>query len=443
MFKTRAALAAAGTAAFLAAGIPAAYAVEGQAPAIRWASSVSDDLGTLQVSIGSDSAVTEIRAHIVSPVTQQEVAVVENDAFALSSGTAEDGVWRTTRPLTLPAYGSYTVRVEAVDADGDRGEDGSAGTLAYYVQAVFEDVRTDRAEVDIDHRQVHVDGVLKGRRPDTRALEPLADHPVDVDVDYLTDAHARTDAEGRFSTTVTVNSATQIQAVYRFTNEHPGVLYGESAAMSVDVRQVATRWVVQSPEEGLTVDFGQEVTLTAVLERESPQGWMPFAGQSGGVVFEPSSGGQFWSVGQFTTGPNGEVTFTHAPWETGAFRLSTISDDPFVAAVSTQSPRVRVLRSSTFTRFSATRTDSHGGAHVDGGMNFLDGWTPATIPVRVQYSRDGASWTDITTVEAYWSGQDYAFSADIAALKPGFLRAHFDATESFRAATSAVVKPSR
>ncbi|MFB6839094.1 hypothetical protein [Streptomyces sp. NPDC056361] len=182
---------------------------------------------------------------------------------------------------------------------------------------------------------------------------------VDIDVDYLTDAHATTDAEGHFTTTVTVNSTTQIQAVYRFSNEHPGVLYGESAAVPVDVRKVATRWVVQSPEEGLTVDSGQEVTLTAVLERESPQGWVPFAGQSGGVVFEPSSGGQFSVVGQFTTDLDGEIAFT---------------------------------------RFSATRTDRHN-AHVEGGMDFLDGWTPSTIPVRVQYSRDGASWTDVTTVE--------------------------------------------
>lgn len=173
-----------------------------------------------------------------------------------------------------------------------------------------------------------------------------------------------------------VNTSTQIQAVHRFANERPGVLYGESAAVSVDVRQVVTRWVVQNPEEGPTVDFGQEVALTAVLQRESLQGRVPFAGRSGGV-FEPSSGGQFSVVGQFTTGQDGRIAFTHAPGETGAFRLPTISDDPFVAAVSTQSP-----------------------------------------VVRVQYSRDGTSWTDVTTVEAHRSGEDHAFSADIAAPKP-------------------------
>ncbi|MFC8952879.1 hypothetical protein ACFT8P_09555 [Streptomyces sp. NPDC057101] len=442
MFRTRAALAAAGTAAFLAAGIPAAHAAEGQAPTVQWASSVADDLGTLQVSISSDSAVTGITAHIVSAATEQEVAVVETEAFVLGHGTTDDGVWHTREPLSLPALGSYTVHVEATDADGDHATRNSAGTLAYYVQAVLEDVRSDRTEVDIDNRQVRVDGVLKGRRPDTRQLEPLVDHPVDIDVDYWTENTPRTDAEGRFSGTVTVNAAAQIQAVYRYANEYPYVLYGASQEIPIGVRQVATRWVVQSPAEPRTIDFGQEVTLTAALERETPQGWKPFAGQSGGVLFEPSGGGQSAGVGGFTTDEDGRVSFPHTPWETGTFLVTSRTEDPFIAPASVNSPLVTVLRSSAFTRFSALRTADHG-VHVEGGMDFTDGWTPATILVRVQHSRDGETWTDVTTVEAYWSGQDYAFSADIADTKPGYFRARFDATNAFRAATSDTVRPTR
>ncbi|GHF51207.1 hypothetical protein [Streptomyces griseosporeus] len=442
MFRRRAAWAAIGTVALLLAGAPAADAVEGQAPDVRWASSVSDDLGTLAVSAGSDSAITEIRAHIVSAATQQEVAVVENDAFVLVSGTPQDGVWHTRQPLDLADLGSYTVRVEAADADGDRTTDNSAGTLAYYVVPVFEDVRTDRAEVDIDHREVRVDGVLKGRWPATRELKPLADHPVDLDVDYWTENTVRTDAEGHFSGTVTVNGAVPVQAVHRHNNAHPYVLYGESASIQMGVRQVATRWTVQSPAEARTIDFGQQVTITATLERETPQGWVPFEGQSGGVLFEPSSGGQFASVGYFTTGADGTVTFTHAPWETGTFRVASHSDDPFIAPASVNSARITVLRASVFTSFSATRTPDRG-VHVEGAMDFPDGWTPATIPVHIQYSRDGKQWTDLLTTEATWSGSGHAFAADIADARHGYFRAHFEATDSFRAATSQSVRASR
>lgn len=439
MFRSRAAWAVIGTTAILLAGIPAAHAAEGQTPDIRWANSVSDDLGTLAVSISSDSAITTIEAHIVSAATQQEVAVVENDAFGLVSGTPDDGTWHTKQPLDLADLGSYTVRVEATDADGDHATDNSAGTLAYYVTPVFEDVRTDRAEVSVDHRQVRVDGLLKGRWPATRELKPLADHPVDVDVDYWTENTVRTDAEGRFSGTVTVNDAVPVQVVYRHANDHPYVLYGESEATQIGVRQVATRWTVRTPAEARTIDFGQQVALTATLERETPQGWVPFEGQSGGVLFEPATGGQFASVGYFTTDEDGKIAFEHAPWETGTFLMTSNSDDPFIASASTSSARITVLRASVFTSFSADRAQDRG-VHVEGAMDFPESWTPATIPVHIQYSPDGEQWADLVTTEAYWSGSGYAFSADIADARDGFFRAHFESTESFRAATSQAVK---
>lgn len=449
MFRTRAAWAAIGTAAaLLLTGVPAAYAAEGaetaegQAPDVRWADSVSDDLGTLEVSIRSDSAITGITAHIVSPATGREVAVVGTDAFTLASGTADDGVWNTKQPLDLPSLGSYDVRVEATDADGDHTVDNAAGSLAYYVVAVFENMRTDRTEVDTDHREVRVDGDLKGRWPGTRELKPLADHRVDLDVDHWTEDTVRTDAEGHFSGTVTVNEADPVQAVYRHDGAHPHVLYGESSPIPIGVRQVATRWTIEAPAAARTVDFGQEVTITATLERETPEGWVPFEGQSGGVLFEPSSGGQFASVGYFTTGADGRISFTHTPWETGTFRVSSRSDDPFIAPASGNSAEIRVLRASVFTSFSAGRAEG-GGVHVEGAMDFPDGWTPGTVPVHIEYSRDGKRWKDLLTTEAVWSGEGHAFSADLPDAGRGSYRARFEETESFRGVTSQVVRVGR
>ncbi|MFG2809632.1 hypothetical protein [Streptomyces massasporeus] len=443
MFRTRAASAAIGVVALLVTGTPAANAAEAQAPDVRYAHSASGDLGTLEVGISSDSAITGIRAHLVSAATQQEVAVVEYDAFDLVSGTADDGVWRTKKPLDLPDLGSYDVRIEATDADGDRGTDNNAGSLAYYVAAVFEDVHPDRTEIDTDHRQVRIDGTLKGRWPATRELKPLADHRVDLDVDNWTENTARTDAQGHFSGTVTVNDAVPVQAVYRHDNANPYVLYGESESTRIDIRQVATRWTFQAPAEARTIDYGEQVTVTATLERETSQGWVPFEGQSGGVLYEASSGGQWASVGYFTTGADGRATtFTHTPGETGTFRVASHSDDPFIAEASANSAEITVLRASVFTSFSAARTED-GGVHVEGAMDFPDGWTPADIPVHIQYSRDGKRWTDLVTAQASWSGEGNAFSADLADGRRGYYRAQFDKTESFRGATSEVVRVGR
>lgn len=443
MFRTRAASAAIGVGALLVTGAPAANAAEAQAPDVRYAHSASGDLGTLEVGIGSDSAITGIRAHLVSAATQQEVAVVETDAFGLVSGTADDGVWRTKKPLDLPGLGSYTVRIEATDADGDRDVDNSAGTLSYYVAAVFEDVHPDRTEIDTDHREVRVDGTLKGRWPATRELKPLADHRVDLDVDNWTENTVRTDAQGRFSGTVTVNDAVPVQAVYRHDGANPYVLYGESSSTPITIRQVATRWTFQTPAQARTIDYGEQVTVTATLERETAQGWVPFEGQSGGVLYEASHGTHWTSVGYFTTGADGKATtFTHTPWETGTFRVASHSDDPFIAPASADSAEITVLRASVFTSFSATRTEG-GGVHVEGAMDFPDGWTPADIPVHIQYSRDGKRWTDLATAQAGWSGEGHAFSADIADARRGYFRAQFDKTESFRGATSEVARVRR
>jgi hypothetical protein len=244
--------------------------------------------------------------------------------------------------------------------------------------------------------------------------------------------------EGRFSGTVTVNDAVPVQAIYRY--DKPYVLYSESPPIQIGVRQVATRWTVQAPAEAQTIDLGQQITFTAMLERETPQGWLPFEGQSGGVLFEPSTAGrQFETVGSFTTGEDGKVTFTHAPWETGSFHVTSHSDDPFIASASANSAQITVLRASVFTSFSATRTQGNG-VHVEGAMDFPDGWTPATIPVHIQYSPNGKQWADLLTEEAF--GSRNAFSADIPDVKNGYFRAHFDATDSFRAATSETVKAS-
>lgn len=443
MFRTRAASAAIGVVALLVTGTPAANAAEAQAPDVRYAHSASGDLGTLEVGISSDSAITQIRAHLVSAATQQEVAVVEYDAFDLVSGTADNGVWRTKKPLDLPGLGSYTVRIEATDADGDRDVDNSAGTLAYYVAAVFEDVHPDRPEIDTDHRQVRIDGTLKGRWPATRELKPLADHQVDLDVDSWTENTVRTDAQGRFSGTVTVNDAVPVQAVFRHDNANPYVLYGESESTRIDIRQVATRWTFQAPSDARTIDYGQAVTVTATLERETRQGWVPFEGQSGGILYEASSGNDWSSVGYFTTDKDGRsATFTHTPGQTGTFRVASHSDDPFIAEASANSAEITVLRASVFTSFSAARTED-GGVHVEGAMDFPDGWTPADIPVRIQYSRDGKRWTDLATAQAGWSGEGHAFSADIADARRGYFRAQFDETESFRGATSEVARVRR
>ncbi|MFD5145167.1 hypothetical protein [Streptomyces sp. NPDC058401] len=437
MKKTHAAWALAGAAALLLAGTPAAHAEPGQAPYIGWASSIAGDLGTLQIPISSDSDITGITARVIQDSTQAEVAVLEGDAFALSSGTARDGVWRTKEPLKLAALGGYSVQVGATDADGDYA-DGS-GSLAYFVEALIEGVRTDRTTIDVDHRDIKVQGVLKGRWPGTREVKPLAGYPVDIDVRGA-QATPVTDPRGRFSATVTLEQAGQVQPVFRYDPAHPEVLSGEGAATRIEVKQTPTRWTyVRS--SATAVDLGQPVTVTAKLERRTSTGWEPFAGQRGGVVFRHTSGGQDeYLPGGFTTGADGTVTATLSPYESGHFLLTNRAedDDPFTASVGGAGKEIEVRHPATFTRFAATRTEG-GRVHVEGAMEFT-GDTPGTIDVTVQFSRDGRHWADVATARADWGGEGYAFSADVVKNGAGWFRAKFTGPAGFQSATAAAVQ---
>lgn len=397
MARFRTALTAAAAAALCFVGIPSAHASDQLT--VSYASSVNDDLGTLQVSARSGSDIVELTAHVYSPVTQQEVAVVEPDDFSLDSGTAQEGIWRSKAPLQLPELGSYRVGIEATDADGDHISVTDAGTLAYYAVTQFPEFTADRTAVGVDERDVTVEGVLKGQAPGGGDPVVLPGRKVDIDVDYWTVTTVTTDGEGHFTATVHLDNAAPIQAVYRHDGDHPGYLYGESTMLQIDVDKAPTRYTLQTSTQ--RIDKGQSVTLTGRLEKETENGWEPLSGVSGGILFGPTTDYNDL-VGGFTTDADGTFSTQYTPWETGFFQVAHQSDDPFVSDGNAQSSTVVVLQPAQFLGFTALRTDSRT-VHAEGHIDF-DNISPATINVAVQYSRDGASWTTLGTVEATWDG---------------------------------------
>lgn len=399
---------------------------------VRYAGSVSDDLGILQISARSGADVKNITAHLISYTTQTEVAEVRSNDFRLFSGTPQDGVWRTREPLKLPEFGSYRIDVDVTDADGDHVRQQSAGDLAYYVVAQFGELSVDRSSIDREHRDVHVEGTLYGRWP-TREVKPLAGRKVDIDVDYWTQTTVSTDKRGHFTTSVRLDNAAPIQAVFRSDGGTPNVLYGESKSVQIGVDQVPTRFTTTVDETD--IDYGQSVTLNVTVEQKTGDGWVPLAGQSGGVLFGPNDSATD-VVGRFTTADDGTFTMDYTPWQGGYFQLALdTEDDPFLQASTGTSSIVHVHRASKFTAFTAGRSDT-GQVHTEGLIDFPDGWTPATILVDIQYSPDGTEWTTVATDEAFWGGSGYEFGADIDQSAAGSYRAVFAGGDSFQSAIS-------
>lgn len=429
--KLRAVVAALGlTVGLVVTAAPAAHASDQLQ--VRYAGSVNDDLGTLQVVAESGSDITAVSAHIVSYTTGHEVARVKPKDFTLSSGDRKSGVWRTKKPLQLDQFGAYRVDVELTDADGDHVSQTSAGELAYYVVAKFGALTVDRTAIDRDHRDVEVSGTLYERRP-TRELLPLAGRQVDLDVDYWTQSSVTTDAAGRFAGSVHLDNGAPVQAVFRATGGEPFVLSGESELVQIGVDQIPTRFVAQV--SATDIDDGEAVTLTAKVEQHTAEGWVPLAGESGGILFGPKEG-RTDTVGGFTTKDDGTFSVTYTPWDGGYFQLALdTTEDPFLQPSTGLSDLVHVHHGAVFTDFSSLRTDERT-VHAEGHMDFTDGFTPGTVLVTVQRSSDGLDWSDLTTVEARWDGTGYYFSADLEGSGEARYRAAYEGGDGFQDAVT-------
>lgn len=414
-------------------GVTAAHAAD--QPEVMFATSVSDDLGTLQIGARSSADITNITAHLVSYTSQTEVAEIGTKDFRLFSGTRQDGTWRTKKPLKLPEFGSYRVDVEVTDAAGGYVRQQSAGDFAYYVVAKFGALAVDRTAIDREHRDVRVEGTLYGRWP-TRQVRPLAARQVEINVDYSTQTTVTTDAAGHFTASVRLDYAAPVQAVFGMDGGTPTVLYGESEPVQIGVDQIPTRFT--STVSATDVDFGRPVTVNVKVEQKTADGWVPLAGRSGGVLFGPDDA-QTDLVGRFTTADDGTFTMEYTPWQGGYFQFALdTSDDPFLQAGTGTSDTVHVHRASKFTAFTAARSDP-GQVHAEGLIDFPDGWTPAWIYVHLQYSPDGVDWTTLTTVEASWGGDGNDFAADLDQSADGYYRAVFDADNNFQSAVSQTV----
>lgn len=390
-------------------------------PEVNWARSVSDDLGTLQVSATAEAGVTALRAHIVSYATGTDVAVVED--FVLTSGTTQDGIWRTPEPVQLEELGFYRVDVEVTDGAGQHVFSQSAGTFSYLVRTMFSPLHADPTTVTYSDRFVRVDGVLTGRMPANREIRPVPGVSVFVGGGVGQPVAVTTAPDGSFTATVEMAGAGEVWAEFG-----GGSPYLRANAEPVEIAVLPAEsklsaWISES-----RVDAGESVTLSGRLKWRSPDGWRPLAGRQLGVSFCVSE--NYCPTSEYpVTDDNGRYRLTVTPWQTGFYRVA-YPGAPFIARARTQVDIV-VLQLAEFADFTAARNDS-GEVVARGHMQFGN-FTPWPIPVHIQYKGPGdRSWATVATVEnAEWDGSGYAFSATVAAPRQGYWRAFYAGEPDF------------
>jgi len=419
----RRSLAAAVSAVALVAVPTVAHADTG--PAVEWANSVSEDLGTLQVGAHADAGIASLRAYIVSYATGQDVAVV--DDLALYSGTANEGVWRTPQPLKLPEYRGYRIDVEATDAAGGHADRRQVGDLAYVVHTELT-LTVPTTKVTYARRSVRASGVLTGRWPDTREVKPLVGEKIELSNvwgGWQADIPAAPD--GSYAVTVPIDSnafADGIANVEATFLAHDQYTRGGTVSLQITADPARTKLTAQANPR--RVDRGTAVVLSGQLLWRSPdQGWQPLPNAPVRAYYCVTGDYCPTDVGAATTDAAGRFELPDTPRTTGHYEIGYGSHDVFVANAVGSADMV-VYQPVEFSDFTVAR-DTAGVVTASGHVRFGSA-DQSTVPVDIQFRARGTTeWKTVATVpNAQWDGTGgHFFSANVTGRPVGAWRAFY------------------
>ncbi|TDU05522.1 hypothetical protein EDD99_4038 [Streptomyces sp. 846.5] len=421
--------------AFIAGGVVLGGATAAHANtgiSVQYAQNDAVNNGKLDLSLAAPTAVSSVKVSLYSMTTQQTVATVTD--FALTSGTATNGVWEPKARIQLPALGSYRIDVSATDTGGDTLSTTGAGYFYYSVRTNLNDTSVDRTKVDYQHRSITMSGHLRGQWPGSGAITPLGDLTVGVS-SYFQYGEATTAADGSWSVTLPVTDQYQntIQASFSYDPNHIFDSQSSSRSFPIAIKKTATK-LVMTPS-ARTIPFQGTVNSTsATLLWDSPSGWQPLAGKTLGS-------NSFGDFVQETTDTNGNALFPATPslWSNYTIQAGWVSDDLYLADAQASST-ITVVQPASFVSFAPTRTDASTVA-VAGDLTFSGLESPGTIPVNIQFSTTGkGGWTTVATVSnSNWDGTGYGFSTTVPSSTAGFWRAIFAGGKQFQSAVSPVV----
>ena len=397
----RRALSALSAAAVIAAAVCVPAAADAStAPTVQFASSVDGDLGRIEVSVLADAGVGSIVAHVVSPTTGADVAVVTG--FHLVSGDATSGLWESDDEVILPDLGFYPLNVEVTDNAGVHVEADSIGALNYAVQMSFTDLRSTKS-VTYTNRNFVISGTLTGLWPGTGATAAIAGFPIEMITQLGDIEDGMTDARGQFELTAQVQDVDD--TAFLSTLDDPNRIFFSQA-----FTQVAAPTIDPSPAR-ITIHLdrnsivsGDPITVSGDASWKSPDGWVPMANKPIGVgVCPPGQDGVLsscFSGPSTTSDANGHFSFVITPFLGDLVMDAASFGDPFVEATVTAAAKITVLAPASFESFTAVRDTDTGLVFVGSQGLQLPILNTADTQVVVQFSKDGiTSWHTVATID--------------------------------------------
>jgi len=234
----------------------------------------------LRIYLVASTAVTTLKAHLISRVDGSECAVVEE--FWNPSYERLTGWWESVGEIWLPSIGAYNVDVEIWTAGGSHVYYRNVGQYDQMAQTALNGLTFTPESPTWDHRFVTVSGVVSVWDPSTLESAPLPQatmrfHVYDQNVygkNY--DLSAVTGPDGVFTVDLPIEytSLVEIQV-------DPDLAHFRSSGVYILERIEpvlrATRLNLTGSSE--RVDQGAPVTISGRLQADESGTWQPMAGK--------------------------------------------------------------------------------------------------------------------------------------------------------------------
>jgi hypothetical protein len=409
------------------------------------------------------SSKIDVAIDATSPVTQVTVALRSDDTatpyatltqFTLISGSDTAGTWESTSAADLPLTPLIDLDVSVTDQAGDQVTLPAAGRIAAHVLTRFDSFSVAPTTIGLDRTPP----AFSGRLVYTDAqgqTQPAAGMTVQVTDDGGHKTETTTSSDGSFSGTAPAESAPT--HYWAGALAQGGLTTARTALIPVTLDRFPSRII------GLTLDpaqpyLDQSVTISGTLEYQDANGaWQPAPGTVVSALADgapPNSSLQLWA----TTGNDGTFhmtqdfvpadgiwTIAHDP-TLGNGGVPNRVFDPYAASQSTVTVADPAHLTSQ-TKLSLTWASEncfYKGMQQPIALEGLLSGVQWGEPVTLQFSPDGATWSDTsyqgTTDQAiYQAEHGYDdFRIPVMVTQSGWWRASYAGSAH---ATSSVSSP--
>lgn len=231
-----------------------------------------DDVGLLTVQAQAPAAITSITASV--GYYDQGMQYLTLTDFTLASGTATDGTWTLSSPITeqqLP-LGNHAVKLTVADANNDQYTTGYQYNLGFLAEPAIT-VNTDRTLTDYDHQSVTFSGTATARWPDG-TVQPLGSQAIVLEQNGFPvhGGQATTAPDGSYAMSLPMGPGTYYTSVAATPTMDSAVSPDTGITSHTDPVQMT------ASASRSNVSYGQVITVTGTVSYEPGSQWQPLAG---------------------------------------------------------------------------------------------------------------------------------------------------------------------